>query len=62
EEKDGKATAVASPGLFGTWPMVDYCRGYAYLFFVKSLLGEQGAEAQLEIKRLIDQKFVTHCK
>ncbi len=33
--KEGRvATAVASPGLFGTWPMIDYCRGYAYLFFV----------------------------
>src|SRR5436190_8768295 len=55
EEKDGKATALASPGLFGTWPMIDYCRGYAYLFFVKSLLGEQGAEAQMEIKSLVDE-------
>jgi CubicO group peptidase (beta-lactamase class C family) len=62
EENGGKATAVASPGLFGTWPMIDYCRGYAYLFFVKSLLGEQGAEAQMEIKALIDEKFPSHCK
>jgi CubicO group peptidase (beta-lactamase class C family) len=62
EEKDGKATALASPGLFGTWPMIDYCRGYAYLFFVKSLLSEQGAEAQMEIKALIDEKFPNTCK
>jgi CubicO group peptidase (beta-lactamase class C family) len=62
EEMDGKATALASPGLFGTWPMVDYCRGYSYLFFVKSLLGEQGAEAQMEIKALIDEKFPNSCK
>jgi len=62
EEKDGKATALASPGLFGTWPMVDYCRGYAYLFFVKSLLGEQGAEAQIQIKALVDEKFADPCK
>jgi CubicO group peptidase (beta-lactamase class C family) len=62
EEKDGKATALASPGLFGTWPMIDYCRGYAYLFFVKGLLGEQGAEAQMEIKGLVDEKFPNSCK
>lgn len=62
EERDGKATALASPGLFGTWPMIDYCRGYAYLFFVKSLLGEQGAEAQMEIKAAIDEKFAARCK
>ncbi len=43
EERDGKATTLASPGLFGTWPMIDFCRGYAYLVFVKNLLGEERA-------------------
>jgi CubicO group peptidase (beta-lactamase class C family) len=62
EEKNGAATAVASPGLFGTWPMIDYCRGYAYLFFVKNLLGEERADAQMEIKQVIDEKFVNGCK
>jgi len=62
EEKDGAATSVASPGLFGTWPMIDYCRGYAYLFFVKNLLGEERADAQLEIKSVIDEKFGNTCK
>jgi len=61
EEKDGKATAVASPGLFGTWPMIDYCRGYAYLFFVKNLLGEERADVQMEIKRVIDEHFKNTC-
>ncbi len=62
EEKDGKATSVASPGLFGTWPMIDYCRGYAYLFFVKNLLGEERADAQMEINQAIDEKFNNSCK
>jgi CubicO group peptidase (beta-lactamase class C family) len=62
EEKDGKATAVTSPGLFGTWPLIDYCRGYAYLFFVKDLLGEEKADAQMEIKGVIDEKFTNACK
>ena len=62
EEKDGVATSVACPGLFGTWPMIDYCRGYAYLFFVKNLLGEERAEAQLEIKSVVDEKFGNTCK
>jgi len=61
EEKDGKATAVTSPGLFGTWPLVDYCRGYAYLFFVKNLLSEQKADEQVEIKKVIDEKFGSSC-
>jgi CubicO group peptidase (beta-lactamase class C family) len=56
------ATSVTSPGLFGTWPMIDYCRGYAYLFFVKNLLGEERADAQLEVKQIIDEKFASNCK
>jgi CubicO group peptidase (beta-lactamase class C family) len=62
EQQEGKATAVASPGLFGTWPMIDYCRGYAYLFFVKNLLGEERADAQIQIKTVIDEKFTNGCK
>ena len=62
EAKDGKATTVASPGLFGSWPMIDYCRGYAYLFFVKDLLSEDKSDAQMEIKAVIDGKFPGDCK
>lgn len=62
EEKDGKATSVSSPGLFGTFPLVDYCRGYAYIFFVKKLLSENKVEAQMEIKKLIDEKFTNICQ
>jgi CubicO group peptidase (beta-lactamase class C family) len=62
EETDGKATALASPGLFGTWPMVDFCRGYAYILFVKNFLGEERANAHLEIKATIDEKITEKCK
>jgi len=62
EEKDGNATTLASPGLFGTWPMVDFCRGYAYILFVKNFLGEERAEAHLEIKKVIDEKITGDCQ
>lgn len=62
EEKDGKATALASPGLFGTWPMVDFCRGYAYIVFVKNLLGEERADAHLGLKKVIDEQIPSTCK
>jgi CubicO group peptidase (beta-lactamase class C family) len=62
EEKDSTATALASPGLFGTWPMVDFCRGYAYILFIKNLLGEERANAHLEIKAVIDEKIKEKCK
>jgi len=61
EEKDGKATALASPGLFGTWPMIDFCRGYAYIVFVKNLLGEERAGAHIEIKEVVDGQFKSNC-
>ncbi|HEU4858883.1 MAG TPA: serine hydrolase domain-containing protein [Chitinophagaceae bacterium] len=62
EEKDGKAAVLASPGLFGTWPMIDACRGYAYILFVKNFLGEERANAHLEIKELIDEVMKKECK
>ena len=62
EEKDGKATALASPGLFGTWPMIDFCRGYAYLVFVKNLLGDERADAHLALKKVIDEQMKSACQ
>lgn len=52
-----KATCLASPGLFGTWPMIDYCRGYAYIVFVKNLLGEERAGIHIELKKIIDRQL-----
>jgi hypothetical protein len=62
EQKDGYATVAASPGLFGTWPMIDYCRGYAYIVFVKNLLGEERANAHEDIKKIIDRQISTTCQ
>ncbi|MGZ3886275.1 MAG: serine hydrolase domain-containing protein [Flavisolibacter sp.] len=56
EENAGQATALACPGLFATWPMVDWCRGYACLFFAKTLLGEQKADAYMQMKEALDEK------
>jgi hypothetical protein len=57
EENLGYANSLASPGLFGTWPMIDFCRGYVYLVFVKNLLGEERAGAHVELKSIIDKQF-----
>jgi CubicO group peptidase (beta-lactamase class C family) len=61
EEKDGKATALASPGLFGTWPMLDLCRGYAYLVVTKNLLDEETANVHKELKELVDGQMKSTC-
>lgn len=62
QDAKGQATALTSPGLFGTWPMVDYCHGYTYLFFVKNLLGKERADAQREIKKIMDNQFKNNCR
>ena len=55
EEKDGKAVSLSSPGLFGTWPMINLEKGYASIVFVKSLLGEERAEIHMEFKQILDE-------
>ena len=62
EEKKDIASSLASPGLFGTWPMIDYCHGYAYIIFVKNLLGEERADAHRELKKIIDKQIPSLCK
>lgn len=62
EEKNGMATTLASPGLFGTWPMIDFCRGYAYIVFVKNLLGEERADAHLSLKKTVDEQIPAVCR
>ncbi len=55
------ATTLASPGLFGTWPMIDFCRGYAYIVFVKNLLGEERANVHLDLKKIADKQMKDNC-
>jgi CubicO group peptidase (beta-lactamase class C family) len=61
EEKEGKATALACPGLFGSFPVVDFCRGYASIVFVKSLLSEEKAEVYRQLKATIDEQVKGDC-
>jgi hypothetical protein len=42
--------------------MIDFCRGYAYIVFVKSLLGEERADAHLGLKKIIDTQISSECK
>ena len=63
QEKDskGNSTVVSCPSLFGTWPYIDKCRGYACIFFNKNLLGEQKKDFYLELKKTIDKQIPTTC-
>lgn len=55
-EKDvnGNSITVASPGLFGTWPMVDNSRKYACIFFVKTLINDSRKAIYADFKESID--------
>jgi CubicO group peptidase (beta-lactamase class C family) len=57
EAEGDRATSLTSPGLFGTFPLVDYKNEYVLLFFNKSFLGEQKADAYMEIKKVIDTEL-----
>ena len=61
EETDvkGNPTVLTCPGLFGTWPLVDFKKGYACLFFVKSLLNEQKGSTYVAVKKNIDSVIET---
>ena len=61
-DENGMATVVSSPGLFGTWPLIDRCRGYASIVFLKAFLNEEKKEVYGEIKKTIDQQIIANCK
>lgn len=61
-DENGKATSMTSPGLFGTWPMIDRCHGYACIFFTKGTLGEEKKELYLDMKAIIDGIIPSTCK
>jgi CubicO group peptidase (beta-lactamase class C family) len=61
-DENGKSIVVSSPGLFGTWPWVDNCRGYACIIFTKSVIGESKKEIYLDLKKTIDEMIPSNCK
>jgi len=62
EGKNGLADALTSPGLFGTWPVVDYCNGYSSLVLVKNLITEDRADIHQEIRQLIMEQLTNRCQ
>lgn len=62
EGKNGEAGSLSGTGLSGTWPVVDFCRGYACLFLVKSPASEQASVTYMEIKGEIDERMKGGCQ
>ena len=61
-DENGKTTTVACPGLFGTWPLIDYCRKYALLVFTPGESANENKELMASFKSLIDDQIVAACK
>ena len=49
-DASGQAQALTCPGLFGTWPFVDWEHHYAYLIISKNLITEPNANIYLQMK------------
>ncbi len=49
------ATVLASPGLLGAWPMIDFNRGYVLVVLPKNFTGEQRQNEYLGLKEILDQ-------
>lgn len=53
-DENGKASQVACPSYTGTWPMIDFSRGYACLIFTKGNTGDEKRDLYMSIKNVID--------
>ncbi len=61
-DEHGQSTIVSSPGLFGTWPLIDKCRNYASIIVTKEILSEEKRDVYMNIKKVIDQQIIANCK
>lgn len=53
----GNVSTLSCPSLTGTWPMIDKCRGYAFIVLTKPQSAEQKKDLYLSIKEVIDQQI-----
>jgi CubicO group peptidase (beta-lactamase class C family) len=60
KDKDDKSSVVSSPGLFGTFPVIDLKRNYAAIVFVKNLRIKNRKENYDAIKQAIDVSLNTN--
>lgn len=61
-DEKGTGTLVAAPGFEGSWPMIDFCRGYALVIFTKGDLNEEKKKIYMDIKASIDALITSNCK
>jgi len=63
ESNGGKeASVLTSPGFNGALPVVDFCRGYAFLLLLKDETENDKADIYKEAKAVLDDRFKSNCK
>lgn len=58
----GTAVVLAEPSFGGTIPVVDFCRGYAFVFLVKDLSEAPHIDVYTAIKAELDNAYPSTCK
>ena len=62
QRNDAEAAVLVAPSFAGTTPVVDFCRGYAFMILVKDLKDDLKSDAYLEVKSELDTHFKGTCK
>ena len=60
--KTGDKTVVSSPGIFGTWPYFDRCRGYSCVLVTPQLDAEQNQGFYMGIQEELERQFKSNCQ
>lgn len=58
----GKASALVAPSFEGTAALIDFCRGYAFVYLQQSLSDEGKIPAFLQIKNALDEVYPDKCR
>jgi hypothetical protein len=62
QNANGKIQSATAPSFSGTWPIVDFCRGYTLVVFTGQLKNPPGRELYLEIKSIVDEGIPANCQ
>jgi CubicO group peptidase (beta-lactamase class C family) len=54
-------TSYTAPALSGTFPVVDLCRGYAFVLFTKDNAGDVKKETYMKLKSVVDAAIPAAC-
>jgi CubicO group peptidase (beta-lactamase class C family) len=63
KDDNGKSMVLASPGLLGSWPLIDKCRHYAIVFFAKTVISEEKRNIYDDILKSVNEVILNdNCK